>query len=89
MTGLDHSALTDPTCIAWLAKRKVTVQELGRPFAIRLLVMRRHLNLLQEAGLGGVCMDAAAPCAGWGMPVRTHRPTRARPEPTSWSGSRA
>lgn len=56
MPDLDHSfaALADPTrraIIARLALGEATVQDLGRPFAMSLPAISRHLKVLEEAGL--------------------------------------
>jgi DNA-binding transcriptional ArsR family regulator len=56
MSSLDQSfaALADPTrraIIARLAEGEATVQDLGRPFAISLPAISRHLKVLEEAGL--------------------------------------
>lgn len=65
MTSLDHSfaALADPTrraIIARLAEGEATVQELGRPFAISLPAISRHLKVLEEAGFIETRIDGTA-----------------------------
>ena len=52
--SLTFAALADPTrraILAQLAKGETTVNELAKPFDLRLPTISKHLKVLQEAGL--------------------------------------
>src|SRR5262249_49621248 len=79
--GLTFAALADPTrraILERLSRGEATVNELARPFALRLPTVSKHLKVLERAGLVSQSRKA-----NW-------RPRRLKPAPLAavarWAG---